>query len=344
MAGEHAAQPPVAPGASHGNRMKILLTGAAGFIGYHTARRLLARGDRVLGLDNLNDYYPLGLKMDRLAQLTSHPNFEFRQGDVADPRLAETLPAEALDADAIVHLAAQAGVRYSIEAPLAYVDSNVTGQVVMFELAAKLKQRPPVVYASSSSVYGTDTQPPFAETARADSPISVYAATKRAGELLAHAYRDIHGIRSTGLRFFTVYGRFGRPDMAPWLFTDAILRGKPISVFNDGKMKRDFTHVDDIVAGVVAAADRILARPDETERIYNLGNNSPVELLDFIAAIERAAGRKAVMEMKPKPAGDVELTYADITRAARDLDFQPRVPLQEGMADFVGWYRDYAKL
>lgn len=322
--------------------MRILLTGAAGFIGYHAALRFLARGDDVFGLDNLNDYYPVSLKRDRLAELGKHTKFAFLQGDVANRELAAALPPHALEADAIVHLAAQAGVRYSIEAPLAYVDSNVTGQVLMFELAARLNQRPPIVYASSSSVYGADSTAPFTETARADAPISVYAATKRAGELMAHVYGGIHGVRSTGLRFFTVYGRYGRPDMAPWLFTDAILRGRPISVFNNGRMKRDFTHVDDIVAGVVAATDRIVTRPDETERIYNLGNNNPVELLDFIASIEAAAGRKAVMEMKPKPAGDVELTFADISRAARDLDFQPRVSLTDGMNDFVGWYRHYA--
>jgi UDP-glucuronate 4-epimerase len=324
--------------------MKILLTGAAGFIGYHTARRFLERGDHVFGLDNLNDYYPVSLKHDRLAELRTFERFEFQPGNVADRDLGAKLPQRALEAHAIVHLAAQAGVRYSIKDPYAYVESNVTGQVGMFELAAKLGQKPPIVYASSSSVYGSGEPAPFAETARADAPISVYAATKRAGELLAHAYHDIHGIAATGLRFFTVYGRFGRPDMAPWLFTDAILRGGPIQVFNDGQMQRDFTHVDDIVAGVVAATDRILAKPDETEPVYNLGNNNPVQLLDFIAAIEKAAGRKAVMEMKPKPAGDVELTFADITRAARDLDFQPRVPLEQGIADFVGWYRTYANL
>ena len=324
--------------------MKVLLTGAAGFIGYHTAKRFLERGDDVFGLDNLNDYYPVALKEARLDDLRKHPRFEFVKDDVSQRDLASRLPSHALAPDAIVHLAAQAGVRYSAENPYVYIDSNVTGQVVMFELAARMKRRPPIVYASSSSVYGSDAQAPFSETARADAPISIYAATKRAGELLANAYREIHGINATALRFFTVYGRFGRPDMAPWIFTDAILRGKPISVFNDGRMKRDFTHVDDIVAGVVAAADRIVARPEETERVYNLGNNGPVELLDFISTIEEAAGRKAMMEMKPKPAGDVELTFADITRAHRDLDFQPRVSLRDGIRDFVDWYKTYANL
>ena len=322
--------------------MNILLTGAAGFIGYHAARRFLERGDTVVGLDNLNSYYPVSLKQARLAELQPLKAFSFHQIDIARRDLAEAALALAHDVDVIVHLAAQAGVRYSIQDPFAYVDSNVTGQVAILELAAKLPRRPPVVYASSSSVYGSDSTPPFTETARADAPISVYAATKRAGEMLAHAYGAVHGIQSTGLRFFTVYGPYGRPDMAPWLFTDAILRGRPISVFNDGRMRRDFTHVDDIAAGVVAAADRIRVKPDETERVYNLGHNDPVELMDFIAAIEQAAGRKAITEMKPKPAGDVELTFADIARSKRDLDFEPRIGLAEGIADFVGWYRAYA--
>ncbi len=214
----------------------------------------------------------------------------------------------------------------------------MTGQVSILELAATLPSRPPVVYASSSSVYGAQESVPYAESARADRPVSVYAATKRAGELLAHAYGELHGIASTGLRFFTVYGRYGRPDMAPWLFTDAILAGRPIQVFDSGAMERDFTHVDDIVAGVVAAADRIATRPKETEPVYNLGNNSPVKLFDFIAAIEQAAGRKAIMEMKPRPKGDVPRTYADITLAQRDLGFAPKTQLADGIADFVGWF------
>ena len=324
--------------------MKVLLTGAAGFIGYHSARRLLDRGDEVLGVDNLNDYYPVALKQDRLAQLNGRNGFRFLRCDVARRDSVDALAAEAAETDVIVHLAAQAGVRYSIENPFAYVESNVTGQVAILELAARLPKRPPVVYASSSSVYGAEEEVPFREEARADKPVSVYAATKRAGELLAHAYGAIHGIGSTGLRFFTVYGRYGRPDMAPWLFTDAILRGKPISVFNAGNMLRDFTHVDDIAKGVVAAADRIMAKPDETAPVYNLGNNSPVGLLDFIAAIERAAGRPAIKEMRPKPSGDVPRTFADITLAQRDLGFAPATRLEDGMADFVQWYRGYAGL
>jgi len=318
--------------------MDILLTGAAGFIGYHTARRLLARGDRVLGIDNLNAYYPVALKRERLVELERLPGFRFRELDVAAPDFAAGLSGERFDA--IVHLAAQAGVRYSVENPRAYVEANVTGQVSILELAASLPAPPPVVYASSSSVYGTGEATPYAESARADRPVSVYAATKRAGELLAHAYGELHGIASTGLRFFTVYGRYGRPDMAPWLFTEAILAGRPIAVFNNGAMERDFTHVDDIVAGVVGALDRIVTRPLETERVYNLGNNRPVRLMQFINAIEAAAGRKAVMEMKPKPKGDVERTAADITLAARDLGFSPTTRLEDGIADFVAWFRE----
>jgi UDP-glucuronate 4-epimerase len=324
--------------------MKVLLTGAAGFIGCHTALRFLERGDQVLGIDNLNDYYPTSLKHDRLALLRAHKGFRFLHIDVARRDLAEKIGEEVADADAIVHLAAQAGVRYSLENPFAYVDSNVTGQVAMFEMAARLPKRPPVVYASSSSVYGAAETVPFVETARADAPVSVYAATKRAGELLAHAYGDLHGVHSSGLRFFTVYGRYGRPDMAPWLFTEAILKGNPISVFNNGEMQRDFTHISDIVDGVVAAADRIVADPAGTAPIYNLGNNSPVMLLDFVAAIEKAAGRTAIMNMKPKPAGDVLRTFADISLAERDLGFKPKTRLEDGMADFVDWFRTYPSL
>lgn len=319
--------------------MKIFLTGAAGFIGYHAAQRFLERGDTVVGVDNLSDYYSVELKKARLGRLAAFERFRFALADVADP--AQLAAAAGKDGfDVIVHLAAQAGVRYSIENPFPYVQTNVAGQVAVFEQAARLG-RIPVVFASSSSVYGANEKIPFAEDDRVDQPVSVYAATKRAGELLAHAYGETRGIASTGLRFFTVYGPYGRPDMAPWLFTDAILKGEPIQVFNNGDMERDFTHVSDIAAGVIAAADRILARPDATEPTYNLGNNNPVRLLDFIAAIERATGRQATLEMRPKPAGDVVRTYADIELAARDLGFRPAVPLDEGIADFVDWFRTY---
>ncbi len=317
--------------------MRVLLTGAAGFIGHHAAQRFLERGDAVVGVDNLCDYYPVELKKARLARLAAFDRFRFVHADIADP--AQLAAAAGEDGfDAIVHLAAQVGVRYSHANPHPYVQTNVAGQVTVFEQAVRLG-RIPVVYASSSSVYGANDKIPFSETDRTDRPVSVYAATKRAGELLAHAYGETRGIASTGLRFFTVYGRYGRPDMAPWLFTDAILKGEPIQVFNNGEMERDFTHVSDIAAGVVAAADRIIARP--VEPIYNLGNNDPVRLLDFIAAIERATGRQAKLEMRPKPAGDVVRTYADISLATRDLGFRPTVPLDEGIADFVEWFRAY---
>lgn len=319
--------------------MKIFLTGAAGFIGYHTAQFFLERGDEVVGVDNLNDYYAVDLKKARLERLAPFDRFRFVGADIAD---RTELAAAAGDGgfDAIVHLAAQAGVRYSIENPFTYVQTNVMGQVTIFEEAARLGGLP-VVYASSSSVYGANEKIPFAEQDRVDHPVSVYAATKRAGELLAQAYRETRGGVSTGLRFFTVYGRYGRPDMAPWLFTDAILKGEPIKVFNNGEMERDFTHVSDIAAGVVAATDRIVAKPEATAPVYNLGNNNPVRLLDFIAAIEQAAGRKAKLDMRPKPAGDVVRTYADIALATRDLGFAPAMPLDEGIADFVRWFREY---
>ncbi|MCO5062865.1 MAG: SDR family NAD(P)-dependent oxidoreductase [Rhizobiaceae bacterium] len=323
--------------------MKILLTGAAGFIGHHTAIRLLERGDAVVGIDNLNDYYAVSLKQDRLTIAERHPRFRFLRLDIGTPNLFDAIGANVDDVDIIVHLAAQAGVRYSMQNPYAYVHSNVLGQVAIMELAARLPKRPTVVYASSSSVYGLGESTPFSESARADKPISVYAATKRAGEMLAHAYEELYGIRSTGLRFFTVYGRYGRPDMAPWLFTDAILKGEPISVFNNGDMLRDFTHVSDIVAGVVGATDRAADATLALEPVYNLGNNKPVKLADFIAAIESAARRKAVVEFKPKPPGDVTVTYADISLAERDLGFSPKTSIEAGMADFVEWFRSYEK-
>jgi len=321
--------------------MKVFLTGAAGFIGFHTARRLLGRGDTVSGVDNLSDYYPVSLKHDRLALLEGHSGFAFFQADVAKHDTIDLLRHAARDANVIVHLAAQPGVRYSTKNPFAYIDANIAGQVAMLELAAKLPQRPPLVYASSSSVYGNAEPVPFAESSRADKPISVYAATKRAGELMAHAYGDLYGIQTTGLRLFTVYGSFGRPDMAPWLFTDAILKGEPISVYNNGEMRRDFTHVDDIVSGIVAAADRIIAKPHDIQPIYNLGNHTPVALLDFIHIIEHAAGRKVDMRMKPKPPGDVLETCADISLAQRDLGFNPSTRLRDGIPAFVDWFRSY---
>jgi UDP-glucuronate 4-epimerase len=317
-----------------------LLTGAAGFIGSHVARAFLERGDTVVGIDNLNDYYSVDLKETRLSTLLAFERFEFRKADVADPAsLGQAVDAGGVDA--IVHLAAQAGVRYSLENPHSYVRSNVVGQVSIFELAASLPGKPPIVYASSSSVYGANAKVPFSETDPVDHPVSVYAATKRAGELLAHAFAQTHGIASTGLRFFTVYGRYGRPDMAPWLFTDAILGGRPIDVFNGGEMERDFTHVSDIAPGVLAATDRIFGKPELTAPIYNLGNNTPVKLMDFIAAIEKSCGRKAILNLKPKPLGDVVRTFADIELATRDLGYRPTTRIEDGVQDFVDWFRGY---
>ncbi|MFC4625083.1 SDR family NAD(P)-dependent oxidoreductase [Daeguia caeni] len=321
--------------------MKAILTGAAGFIGYHTARRLLDAGWQVVGIDNLSAYYSAALKEARLAQLLAREGFRFAKVDIADQSALRAAIGADDDADIVIHLAAQAGVRYSIENPAAYVSSNVMGQVSVFETALQLKKRPPIVYASSSSVYGANEKIPFSESDPVNQPVSIYAATKRAGELLAYSYRHVHGLASTGLRFFTVYGPYGRPDMAPWLFTDAILKGEPIRVFNNGAMQRDFTFVGDIVSGVVAAANRILATPNDIEPIYNLGNNRPVMLNDFIAAIERATGRTAIRKNEPMPAADVPRTYADIRLAARDLGFDPKTTLDTGIPLFVEWFRGY---
>ena len=316
----------------------VLLTGAAGFIGYHVARALLERGDRVTGLDNLDPYYDVWLKRDRLAELARFDHFSFIEADVNDPRLAD---AFSIAPDIVVHFAAQAGVRYSTENPLAYVRTNVSGQTAIFDRVARVDPAIPVVFASSSSVYGGNDKVPFAETDRVDSPVSVYAATKRAGELVAEAFRHTHGIRSAGLRFFTVYGRYGRPDMAPWLFTDAILAGRPIKVFNNGDMERDFTHVSDVTKGVLGAVDLMLGDPSRVAPVYNIGHNSPVKLMDFIRTVETACGRDAILEMHPKPAGDVLRTCADIDLASRDFGYDPSVTLEQGMEDFVGWYRAY---
>ena len=321
--------------------MKAILTGAAGFIGYHTARRLLDAGWQVVGIDNLSAYYSVALKEARLAQLLAREGFRFAKVDIADQSALRAAIGADDDADIVIHLVAQAGVRYSIENPAAYVSSNVMGQVSVFETALQLKKRPPIVYASSSSVYGANEKIPFSESDPVNQPVSIYAATKRAGELLAYSYRHVHGLASTGLRFFTVYGPYGRPDMAPWLFTDAILKGEPIRVFNNGAMQRDFTFVGDIVSGVVAAANRILATPNDIEPIYNLGNNRPVMLNDFIAAIERATGRTAIRKNEPMPAADVPRTYADIRLAARDLGFDPKTTLDTGIPLFVEWFRGY---
>jgi UDP-glucuronate 4-epimerase len=322
--------------------MHILLTGAAGFIGMHTAQRLLARGDAVTGIDNLNSYYDPALKQARLGQLQALPGFSFERLDVADRSGMEALFARQRF-DAVVHLAAQAGVRYSITNPHAYLESNLTGFGHVLE-GCRAQGLQHLVYASSSSVYGGNTKMPFEESDPVDHPVSLYAATKKANELMAHTYSHLYRLPATGLRFFTVYGPWGRPDMAYFSFTKAVLEGRGIDVFNHGDMQRDFTWIDDIVEGVL----RVLDKPatPETEggaphRVFNIGNHDPVPLLDFIACIERATGREAVKRLLPMQPGDVPATYAS-TQALHDwVGFAPATPLAEGIARFVRWYRGY---
>jgi UDP-glucuronate 4-epimerase len=320
--------------------MTLLITGAAGFIGYHLAERLLAAGERVIGLDNINDYYDVALKRARLARLERHKAFAFHQIDVADADAVIGLVERYPQIDGAVHLAAQAGVRYSLSNPLVYVDSNVRGQIVLLEAARRLPNLNKFIYASSSSVYGANKKQPYSVDDRADSPVSLYAATKRAGELVTESYCRSHGISAIGLRFFTVYGPWGRPDMALYLFTDAILADRPIKVFNNGQMRRDFTYIDDAISAVVASIALPPGSPGE-HRMYNVGNNKPEPLLDFIATLERALGRTAVKEMLPMQAGDVVSTYADIAAAKRDLGFDPKTPISQGIPRFVDWYREY---
>jgi UDP-glucuronate 4-epimerase len=323
--------------------MALLVTGSAGFIGSHVVDALLARGERVIGIDNLNDYYDVSLKRARLSLLEGRDGFTFHQIDVADPAGMQSLVDQHGDIDTIIHLAAQAGVRYSLTRPLAYVEANVKGQLVLLEAARKLSGLRNFVYASSSSVYGANTKQPFSVDDRVDHPVSLYAATKRAGELITETYCRLYGMPCIGLRFFTVYGPWGRPDMAAYLFTEAILAGRPIQVFNAGRMERDFTYIDDIVPAILNAACALPPRPGE-HRIYNLGNHRPESLLDFIATLEAALGREAVRQMLPMQPGDVPSTYADIEPARRDLDFEPRTPITVGIARFVAWYRDYHRL
>lgn len=322
--------------------MHVLLTGAAGFIGMHTAQRLLARGDAVTGIDNLNSYYDPALKQARLSQLQGLPGLRFERLDVADRAGMEALFARERF-DAVVHLAAQAGVRYSITNPHAYLESNLTGFGHVLE-GCRAQGLRHLVYASSSSVYGGNTKMPFEETDPVDHPVSLYAATKKANELMAHTYSHLYRLPATGLRFFTVYGPWGRPDMAYFSFTKAVLEGRPIDVFNHGDMKRDFTWVDDIVEGVL----RVLDKPATPEReggaphrVFNIGNHDPVQLLDFIACIERATGSEAVKRLLPMQPGDVPATYAS-TKALHDwVGFAPATPLAEGIERFVRWYRGY---
>ncbi len=332
--------------------MKYLVTGAAGFIGMHTCRSLLDRGDTVIGLDNLNSYYSVQLKRDRLDQLTRDAGLRFAQIDLTDAEgLNDLFAAERFDV--VIHLAAQAGVRYSLTHPQAYIDSNLVGFANVIE-ASRRHGIGHFVYASSSSVYGANTQMPFSVHQNVDHPVSLYAATKKANELMAHAYSHLYRLPTTGLRFFTVYGPWGRPDMALWLFTEAILAGRPIDVFNEGRMQRDFTYIDDIVEGVVRSADRIAApdpnwsgdRPDPASsfapyRVYNIGNNQPVELMRLIETLESCLGEKAVKNLLPMQPGDVPATYADVEDLTRDVGFKPSTPIEAGVEQFVNWYRDY---
>ena len=324
--------------------MTILVTGAAGFIGFHVADRLLARGDRVIGLDNLNDYYDVGLKRDRLAMLQARSGFDFIQTDIADfeglkGALAATKPLRG-----IVHLAAQAGVRYSLTNPHAYLQANLAGHLNMLEIARHCDGLEHMVYASSSSVYGGNRELPFSVDDRVDHPVSLYAATKKADELMSHCYAHLYRTPQTGLRFFTVYGPWGRPDMAMWLFTKAILAGEPIRVFNNGAMQRDFTYIDDIVTGVVASLDNPPADGGEGKppyRVYNIGNHKAEPLMRMIGLIEDALGRKAEKIMEPMQPGDVPATYADIEAIRRDLGFEPSTPIDVGIPAFIDWYRTY---
>ena len=322
--------------------MSILITGAAGFIGFHVAKALLERGDRVVGIDNLNDYYDVRLKEARLALLSAYPGFLFAKLDVADRDGVFALVERHKDLRSVIHLAAQAGVRYSLENPYAYIDSNVMGTLVMLEAARRIDGLTAITYASSSSVYGANQKQPFSVEDRVDDPVSLYAATKRSCELLARAYSHLYGLPATGLRFFTVYGPWGRPDMAAYLFTRAILGGQPIRVFNEGRMARDFTYIDDIVAGTLAAHDRPPA--DGAHQIYNLGNHHPEQLLDFIAVLERLLGRTATKEFLPLQLGDVPESFADIEASRRDLGFDPRTTIEVGLARFVEWYRQYHRV
>ena len=332
--------------------MKILLTGAAGFIGFHTTKVLLDRGDEVIGLDNLNTYYDVTLKEARLAQLLPRNGFHFIKASLEDRAAIDRLFAE-YKPQRVIHLAAQAGVRFSLTNPHEYLDSNIIGFLHILE-GCRHNNIEHLVYASSSSVYGANTSLPFSVHQNIDHPLSLYAATKKANELMAHTYAHLYRLPVTGLRFFTVYGPWGRPDMSMFLFTDKIIKGEPIDVFNHGHHARDFTFIDDIVQGVVRATDRVAApnpawssdQPDPATssapyRLYNIGNHSPVQLMDYIACIEKAVGKTATKNMLPMQPGDVPTTFADIEDLKADIGFEPKTPIEEGVKRFVAWYRDY---
>jgi len=332
--------------------MRILVTGTAGFIGYHVAERLLARGDEVVGLDIVNDYYDVGLKEARLARLASHPGYRHERVDLADAAAVARVFAEARPAR-VIHLAAQAGVRYSLTHPGAYVQSNLVGFANVLE-GCRHHGVGHLTYASSSSVYGANTAMPFSTHQTVDHPLSLYAASKKANEAMAHTYAHLYGLPTTGLRFFTVYGPWGRPDMAMFIFAKAILAGEPIDVFNHGRMRRDFTYVDDVVEGVVRVSDRPAAAnpawnadaPDPASsrapwRIYNIGNHTPVELMHLIGLLERELGREATKNYLPMQPGDVPATFADVADLTRDVGFTPATRIDAGVRRFVAWYRSY---
>ena len=332
--------------------MKVLVTGAAGFIGSATAQRLLARGDEVVGIDNLNDYYDVSLKMARLERLTPNPGFRFIRMDLADGEaMAALFAAEKFER--VVHLGAQAGVRYSLKNPGSYIQSNIVGTLHILE-GCRIHGVAHLVYASSSSVYGASTKLPYSVHEPASHPVSLYAATKRSNELMAHSYSSIYQLPTTGLRFFTVYGPWGRPDMALFLFTRAILDGRPIEVFNHGHHQRDFTYIDDIVEGVIRVLDRSPTgdagwqsqNPDPASspapyRVYNIGSNRPIALMRYIEVLEQCLGRKAEKILLPMQAGDVADTFADVSELIRDMDYKPATPIEVGVANFVDWYRSY---
>ncbi len=334
--------------------MKYLVTGAAGFIGSHVTKYLLARGDSVAGLDNLSDYYDVNLKKARLAQFADNSNFTFEKVDLIDRAEMERVFAEH-KVDRVIHLAAQAGVRYSIENPHAYVDSNLVGYLHVIE-GCRHHEVEHLVYASTSSVYGAHTNMPFSVKKSVDHPLTLYAATKKANELIAHSYSNLYKIPTTGLRFFTVYGPWGRPDMALFLFAKNILEGKPIDVFNYGKHRRDFTYIDDIVEGVIRTSDNVAQansdwdsdNPDPSSssapyRVYNIGNNQPVELMKYVSVLEDCLGRKAEINYLPLQAGDVPDTYADVSELIADINYKPDTSVEVGVENFVKWYRDYYK-
>lgn len=324
--------------------MHFLVTGVAGFIGSQVAAALLDQGHRVIGVDNLNTYYSAELKNRRLEKLCGHEQFRFEKLDLVEHEALLALP-ERDDIDRVVHLAAQAGVRYSLENPFAYAASNLTGHLSVLEFCRHAAKKPFLAYASSSSVYGDEVEAPFDEAAQVDKPVSLYAATKRADELMSSSYAKLYGLEQIGMRFFTVYGPWGRPDMAYWSFTDKILRGVPIDVFNGGQMKRDFTYIDDAVSGILAIALQAhnldgLERPHS---LYNIGHNQPVALLDFIAEIERAIGKKAEIVLQPMQPGDVTQTCANIDRMISDYSYEPKVSLRDGIDKFVQWFKEYSE-